>query len=255
MRGAGDTELFQAWSGTNGKSEPMYFRSKRDVDSANWSDWDMVYSKFYSPIGYGWCNTAEATTAKTVTISRYTLQPHTIVVVGFDYAVPADSTLNVNSTGAKNIYYRGANIKAGYIKAGDRGIFVYNNDLYILLAVDSAIHLRCNYRYTNATGTPSSSYITYQSSDILITDFSIVAKGDIVEVNMQFKFPTAKTYSNTELFDLVYKPYQIYFFRAFQWNGNSKLEFYMGSNGKCHVRDVTVVANVSYFASFTYIKQ
>ena len=44
--------------------------------------------------------------------------------------------MNVNSKGAKAIYYRGSAITAGVIKAGDIATFIYNGSQYHLLTVD-----------------------------------------------------------------------------------------------------------------------
>ena len=86
--------------------------------------------------GYATCSTAEATAAKAATLSGYNLVKGGVVSVKFTYAVPANATLNVNSKGAKNIYYRGARIVAGVIKAGDIATFMYDGTQYQLLAVD-----------------------------------------------------------------------------------------------------------------------
>lgn len=86
--------------------------------------------------GYGTCSTAEATTAKVVSLSDYSLTTGGIVAVKFTYAVPASATMNINSKGAKAIYYRGAAITAGIIKAGDIATFIYNGSQYHLLTVD-----------------------------------------------------------------------------------------------------------------------
>ena len=86
--------------------------------------------------GYGTCATAEATTAKVVTLSSYALTVGGVVAVKFTYAVPASATMNINSKGAKAIYHRGSAIKAGVIKAGDIATFIYDGTQYHLLAID-----------------------------------------------------------------------------------------------------------------------
>lgn len=106
--------------------------------------WDMYYGYYtnstYSNAslgqGYGTCSTAEATTTKAVTLSSYALTTGGIVVVSFTNAVPANSSLNVNSKGSKPIYYRGSAITDGVIKAGDRATFIYSGSYYHLLTVD-----------------------------------------------------------------------------------------------------------------------
>lgn len=106
--------------------------------------WDMYYGYYtnstYSNAslgqGIGTCSTAEATTTKAVTLSNYALTTGGVVVVSFTNAVPAGSSLNVNSKGSKPIYYRGSAITDGVIKAGDRATFIYSGSYYHLLTVD-----------------------------------------------------------------------------------------------------------------------
>ena len=86
--------------------------------------------------GYGTCSTAEATLAKTSSISNYTLVDGGIVAIKFNNAVSAGSTLNITSKGAKSIYYRGAAINNGVIKAGDVAYFIYDGTQYHLLGID-----------------------------------------------------------------------------------------------------------------------
>lgn len=88
-------------------------------------------------IGYATCSTAETTSAKVAVFSGYVLRKNGIIAVKFTYAVPANSTLNINSKGAKNIFYRGAKIAAGVINAGDIATFVYDGTQYQLISVDA----------------------------------------------------------------------------------------------------------------------
>lgn len=108
-------------------------------DGTNWVQ-DYWYNSTYSNAalgqGYGTCATAAATAAKAVTLSSYALTTGGIVAVKFTYAVPASATLNINSKGAKAIYYQGAAITAGIIEAGDIAVFIYNGSQYHLLAID-----------------------------------------------------------------------------------------------------------------------
>lgn len=105
--------------------------------------WDMVYgydsNTTYTPpklgFGYTTCSTAEATAAKTASLSNYALTTGGIVSVKFTNAVPANATLNIASKGAKAIYYKGAAITAGIIKAGDTATFVYST-YYHLISID-----------------------------------------------------------------------------------------------------------------------
>ena len=68
--------------------------------------------------GFGTCDTAATTAAKTVSITDFVLVKNGIVNILFTKAVNvADATLNVSSTGAKTIRYNGNAIQPGIIKA------------------------------------------------------------------------------------------------------------------------------------------
>ena len=88
-------------------------------------------------MGYTTCATAAATAAKTATLTGYTISDGGYVSVKFTNAVGAGATLNINSQGAKAIYYQGAAITANVIKAGDIATFVYANNQYQLISLDN----------------------------------------------------------------------------------------------------------------------
>lgn len=112
-------------------------------DGTNWifMGWSIDENSTYSPVylgfGYGTCSTAEATLAKTVAITNYSLQTYGTVSIKFSNNVPANSTLNINSKGAKNIFYKGAKITDNVIKAGDTATFRYDGTQYQLISVDT----------------------------------------------------------------------------------------------------------------------
>lgn len=93
---------------------------------------------FNSALGIGWgtCDTAEATTAKVVNFTRYIIATNGYVTVKFTHGVPANATMNINNQGARAIYYRGGAIHAGVIRAGDIATFIYANGYYNLIGVD-----------------------------------------------------------------------------------------------------------------------
>lgn len=102
-----------------------------------WSyDANTTYTNASLGQGYGTCDTAATTTAKVVTLSSYALTTGGIVAVKFTYDVPAAATMNINSKGAKAIYYKGVAITDGVIKAGNVATFIYNGTQYHLLAID-----------------------------------------------------------------------------------------------------------------------
>lgn len=102
--------------------------------------WQTPTNTTYSPMslggGYGTCATEAATVAKVATLSSYALTVGGHVSIKFTYAVPASATLNINSKGAKPIFYRGAAITANVIAAGDTATFVYDGTNYNFVAKD-----------------------------------------------------------------------------------------------------------------------
>ena len=86
--------------------------------------------------GIGTCSTSSGT-ALAVSLSGYELVQNGIVAVTFQYDVPASATLNINSKGAKAIYYKGAAITANVIKAGDTVMFAYDGTNYVVTSLGS----------------------------------------------------------------------------------------------------------------------
>lgn len=98
-------------------------------------DANTTYTPQSLGFGYASCTTAAATAAKTASLSNYELINGGLVVVYFQYDVPAQATLNINSKGAKEIHFQNARITSGVIKAGDKCLFIYNGN-YMLIAID-----------------------------------------------------------------------------------------------------------------------
>lgn len=210
------------------------------------SDDNTTYTPQSLGSGYGTCSTAEATAAKVVTLSGYNLVTNGYVSVKFTNAVPANATMNINSKGAKNIWHRGANIKAYAIHAGDLATFIYDGTRYHLIGVDRDNALDIIYNYDNAAGTPN--YAT-RDSNVLLTQFTYVRRGDIVQVACIMKFSASKTYSaGAVLFSgLPANPTG--------WvNVEVKnVSFWFSSSG-LHCRDsLSVTTNTIFHIGFTYI--
>ena len=106
-------------------------------------------------------------------MSSYSLTTGGIVVVKFTNAVPASATMNINSKGAKNIYYKGAAITANIIKAGDTATFIYDGTQYHLLTVDrSAFDTIYSGTFTTAGWSSSAPYTqTLTINGILASDY------------------------------------------------------------------------------------
>ena len=97
---------------------------------------DTTYTPHGLGFGYATCATAEATVAKVASLTSYSLVKNGFVAVRFTYAVPANATLNINSRGAKPIWYDNSAITADIINAGDTVLFVYDGTHYRVVAKD-----------------------------------------------------------------------------------------------------------------------
>lgn len=123
---------------------------------------------------FGTCSTAAATAAKTVAITTgtFSLEAGAQVAVKFSNANTANSpTLNVGSTGAKNIFVNGVQITTGGNKALLAGtvIFIYDGTQY---------HLIGNYYDTNTsavTGVKGNSESSYRTGNVNLTAENIGA--------------------------------------------------------------------------------
>lgn len=120
--------------------------------------------------GYSTCSTAASTTAKTATLAGYSLNEGALVSIKFTNAVPASATLNINSQGAKAIYYNGSAITAGIISAGDIATFLYTNNQYQLVNVDTLITKKQDALAFEGT---------YNSSQNKVTTMSAVKDGKL----------------------------------------------------------------------------
>lgn len=98
-------------------------------------------------IGYGLSQNSGA--SKTATLADYTLTINGIVAVTFAEDVPANATLNINSQGAKPIYYRGSAIVANVIRGGDTVTFAYDGTHYDILCIDGG----AGHEIENSAGT------------------------------------------------------------------------------------------------------
>ena len=146
VNGTGAYNIYFNNGNPTGTNRTAFGYSNRFVtyvfDGGSWvwqshgSDDNTTYTPQSLGFGYGTCSTAEATAAKVVTLSGYNLVTNGYVSVKFSYNVPANSTLNINSRGAKSIRFRSANITSNVIRAGDIATFIYDGTYYVLVSVD-----------------------------------------------------------------------------------------------------------------------
>lgn len=131
-------------------------------------------------VPYGTCSTAATTVAKVVTIDNFSLETGAEISVKFTVTNTATNpTLNINGTGAKAIYYNGAAITAGYLKANRVFKFIYTGSQYELVGeINTDTNTKNTTGTTNKTGTKlflagataqSTNPTTYSNSNVYIT--------------------------------------------------------------------------------------
>ena len=140
-----------------------------------WSN--TTYSNASLGNGYATCSTAAGTVAKTAALSSYSLSTGGCVSVRFTNGnTVANPTLNVNSKGAKAIYWQGAKLTdTTLIQAGDVVTFVYSS-YYHIIAINGNVVTAGSYGPSaNASpahgGTFSVPYITVDKTG-RVTDIS-----------------------------------------------------------------------------------
>ena len=112
-------------------------------------------------LGIGYGISSDSGSARTATLTDYNLTPNGIVAVTFGADVPANATLNINSQGAKPIYFRGSAIVANVIKGGDTVTFAYDGTHYDILCIDGG----AGHKILNSAGTELTQRDTLQASD------------------------------------------------------------------------------------------
>lgn len=121
---------------------------------------------------YANCTTAAATAAKTasITTGTFTLETGTRVTVKFTNQNTANSpTLNINSTGAKNIFHKGAQITSGVNRYMLYGAcdFVYDGTQWLLIG--NYVDTDSNNAVTQAYSTTNNTYPVLMSATAGIT--------------------------------------------------------------------------------------
>ena len=125
-----------------------------------------TYSNVSLGQGYCTCSTAVGTVAKTASLSSYSLSTGGIVAVKFTNGNTASKpTLNINSKGAKAIYYNGAALTdTGLIQAGDIVTFIYSS-YYHIISIDKAGVIK--------TATTAASTLSHSGTFTAITGLAI----------------------------------------------------------------------------------
>lgn len=134
---------------------------------------------------YGTCDTDAATAAKTVTVDDFVLQTQARVTVKFNYANSvASPTLNVNSTGAKTIHWRGVALPSTQYWAADQVIdFVYDGTYWNMIgaAKDNNTHytagIAAGTSETTSNSATSDPYITIKDNSIYRSQIQLKGSG------------------------------------------------------------------------------
>ena len=150
-------------------------------------DTNTTYSNAGLGQGYGTCDTAAATAAKAVTLSGYALTVGGIVSVKFTNGIDGiieDPTMNINSKGAKPIFYNGVALTGLPVAAGEIVTFIYDGTNYHLIATNHKTvpgYLVGGYGYDSMELTlPLKHDVTGQTSDtfhVLLTGSKGAANG------------------------------------------------------------------------------
>ena len=142
---------------------------------------------------YGTCSTAAATKDKVVACTGFALKTGARIIVKFTVTntvtptADAPITLNVNGTGAKNVFYHGsAAWSAGYLSANRLVEFVYDGTQYAVVG-----DWDTNNRYSNMTAATASA----AGKAGLVPAPAAGAQGKFLRGDGTWQTPTNTTYS------------------------------------------------------------
>lgn len=149
---------------------------------------------YVNTLPYNTCSTEAATVEKVVSAGTFALETGAMVVVKFTVTnSAANPTLNVSSTGAKAIYYKGAAITAGYLKANYVYTFIYNGtqwDLVGEIDTNSDTKVTQNAAITNAGEYPV--LLAYSTATSKVTN--ALNKASTLTYNPSTQILTAPTF-------------------------------------------------------------
>lgn len=191
-----------------------YFRYISSISAAT------VLSSRGANTWYGTCTTAEETTAKTSAITNYVLTTGALAAIKFTYAVPASATLNINSTGVKNIYYQGAAITAGIINAGDLVTFVYDGTQYAVVSIDhrGITEAEIDEIFGEVSSTLSSDIGTYTT----VSGTMVTAAWASPTTNTTWVAPSPGLYFITMKMECASDTDFAYAYKQFRWTGTAR---------------------------------
>lgn len=170
-----------------------------DGTTAYWKAGDYDSNTTYTNVklghGYATCDTAAAITAKTATLSSYTLAVGGIVNVRFANGNTASKpTLNINGQGAKSIYYNNAALTdTNLIKAGDVVTFIYSS-YYRIIAI--------NGKYFDAQTAfgPTANATPGYGGTFTVPSYTVTADGRVVAgADRTITMPSAQDLNNYKI--------------------------------------------------------
>lgn len=156
----------EAGSCTGNASTATKLSTSRTIDG-------MSFNGTASITHYGTCSTTAVTVNKTVSLSGFNLVTGSRIAVKFSYSnTAANPTLNVNSTGARAICYRGSNAvsDSSYYRwqAGDIVEFIYDGTNWVIVGWQTYAYYSNS--ATSASSATSATYATnlrYSSTSVL----------------------------------------------------------------------------------------
>lgn len=149
---------------------------------------------------YGTCSTGASTTTKAVTCSNFTLATGAVIAVKFsntNTGAVGSLQLNVNSTGAKPIKYRGGNLpSAGTLASGRVYLFAYDGTNWELVGdLDSESESATNEALGQGYGVCSTAAGT-AAKTVSITNY-LLTTGGVVVVKFDNNVPASATLNVT----------------------------------------------------------
>lgn len=155
-------------SGNAGSATKL--KDTRSIDGMNFNGTANIHH-------FATCSTEAATAAKIVTLSGFSLATGARITVKFTVTNTASSpTLNVNSTGAKSIMYRGSAISAGYLAANRVYEFIYDGTNWELIG-DINVDTNTDTKVTNTLATTTKAYVTGTTSATTSTGTQVFDTG------------------------------------------------------------------------------
>lgn len=137
-------------------------------------------------IAYAEYTGTSATVAVTTKYGYFptTLVEGTSVAVKFEGSISYITTLNVNGTGAKNVYYKGNSLTSGTINRYNTYLFIYDGSYYRIIGVDTDTHYTSKNvvtssatSKTNAAGINGNVYLNEVENSTVRSSHKIVGSG------------------------------------------------------------------------------